>query len=125
MAGCPVLVLPFGVDSLELQNVVIGCKDMREARRALQDALPLLGDAKRVSIIGVGEQISKTRTRRQIDDVTNYLARHRIDVAARMTVHAAGPASKELLRVAQDEKADLIVPGATVIRVSASGFLAA
>jgi nucleotide-binding universal stress UspA family protein len=111
MAGRPVLVVPSGVDSLELRNVVIGWKDTREARRALQDALPLLGDAKRVSIIGVGETDLEDQTRRQIDDVANYLGRHRIDVVTRTTVHAAGPASKELLRVAQDEKADLIVAG--------------
>jgi nucleotide-binding universal stress UspA family protein len=110
-AGRPVLVVPAGIGSLELRNVVIGWKDTREARRALQDALPLLGEAKRVSIIGVGETDLEDQTRQQIDDVASYLARHRIDVATRMTVHAGGPASKQLLRVAQDEKADLIVAG--------------
>jgi nucleotide-binding universal stress UspA family protein len=106
-----VLVVPACIASLELRNVVIGWKDTREARRALQDALPLLGEAKRVSIIGVGETDLEDQTRQQIDDVASYLARHRIDVATRMTVHAGGPASKQLLRVAQDEKADLIVAG--------------
>jgi nucleotide-binding universal stress UspA family protein len=110
-AGRPVLVVPAGIGSLELRNVVIGWKDTREARRALQDALPLLGEAKRVSIIGVGETDLEDQTRQQIDDVAGYLARHRIDVATRMTVHVPGPASKELLRIAQDVKADLIVAG--------------
>jgi nucleotide-binding universal stress UspA family protein len=110
-AGRPVLVAPAGIESLELRNVVIAWKDTREARRALQDALPLLGEAKRLSIVGICETDVEDQTRKQIDDVAGYLARHRIDVATRMTVHAAGRASKELLRVAQDEKADLIVAG--------------
>ena len=110
-AGRPVLVAPAGVDSLELRNVVIGWKDTREARRALQDALPLLSHAKRVSIVGVGETAFEDRIRRQIDDVANYLEQRRIDVAARMTVHATGSISKKLLGIAQDEKADLMVTG--------------
>lgn len=39
-AGRPVLVVPSGVDSLELRGAVIGWKDTREARRALLDSLP-------------------------------------------------------------------------------------
>jgi hypothetical protein len=38
----PVLLVPPGVNQLKLQNVVVGWKETREARRAISDALPLL-----------------------------------------------------------------------------------
>ena len=41
-AGRPVLLVPAGVNRLELDLVMIGWKDTREARRAAYDALPLL-----------------------------------------------------------------------------------
>ena len=38
--GRPALVVPDGVGALRAEHVVIGWKDSREARRAMQDALP-------------------------------------------------------------------------------------
>jgi hypothetical protein len=66
-AGRPVLVAPTGVGRIELRNVVIAWKNTREAHRALQDALPLLDHAERVSIVGVGETELEDQIRRQID----------------------------------------------------------
>jgi nucleotide-binding universal stress UspA family protein len=110
-AGRPVLVVPSGVDSLELRGAVIGWKDTREARRALLDSLPLLHQATRVTIVEIAEPDSDDESQLQIDDAANYLARHRIAVSTRTTSHAAGSVSKELIRIAQDEKADIIVAG--------------
>src|SRR5690242_1141209 len=40
--GRPVIAVPNGIDSLQARRVVIAWKDVREARRALGDALPFL-----------------------------------------------------------------------------------
>jgi hypothetical protein len=40
--GRPTLIVPDGVDALRAEHVVIGWKDSREARRAVQDAIPFL-----------------------------------------------------------------------------------
>ncbi len=50
MMGRPVLVVPEGISSLGMEHVIIAWKDVREARRALQDVLPLLKKAARVTI---------------------------------------------------------------------------
>ncbi len=110
--GRPTLVVPQGVNSLRAQHVVIGWKDTREARRAVRDALPLLRDAKRVSIVeicGAGEE-DGVRTR--LDDVTNYLTRHRVSTGARVILHREQSAATQLIQLAQDESADLLVTGA-------------
>ena len=53
--GRPTLVVPDGVSSLRAEHVVIGWKDTREARRAVQDALPFLHEASRVTVVEIYE----------------------------------------------------------------------
>ena len=48
--GRPALVVPDEVSSLLAENVVIGWKDAREARRAVFDALPFLHEATGVTV---------------------------------------------------------------------------
>ena len=55
--GRPVLTVPVGVDSLSGSRVVIAWKDTREARRAVQDALPLLHRADDILKIELLDQI--------------------------------------------------------------------
>ena len=55
-AGRPFLVVPAAVKSLTADHVVVGWKDTREARRAVQDALPFLHEAKRVTIMEICEK---------------------------------------------------------------------
>jgi len=107
-----VLVVPTGVDSLRAKHVVIGWKDTREARRAVQDSLPLLHEAEHVTIVEVCEEGMEEQAQRRIDDVAHYLTRHRIKVAARTVAHSKGPAADELIRVGREQSADLIVAGA-------------
>jgi nucleotide-binding universal stress UspA family protein len=109
--GRPMLAVPPEVDMLKADRVVIGWMETREARRALQDALPLLHEAKSVSIVAVCDEDTKALSRRQIDDVVQYLARHRIPASA-ITTSAKGGIANELIRIAQAEGADLIVAGA-------------
>jgi nucleotide-binding universal stress UspA family protein len=99
------------VKSLLAEHVVIGWKDTREARRALRDALPFLSRASRITLaeICVGEE---NEAREHIDDVARYLARHRINSGPWVTLQQEGAVADQLIRLAKDERADLVVTGA-------------
>ena len=110
--GRPTLVVPEGVDSLRAEHVVIGWKDTREARRAVPDALPFLQEATRVTIVeacGPGEE--KTALGR-LDDVARYLAHHRIKGGPKVMLEQKGSGAEQLIRIAREERADLLVTGA-------------
>ncbi len=110
-AGRPVLAVPNGLDSLKAERVVIGWKDSREARRALCDSLSLIREAASVEIVEIVDFGDERRAQRHIDDVARYLAAHRVAATVKTTAHAAGSAHSELIRVAQETNADLIVAG--------------
>ena len=110
--GCPVLVVPDGVNSLRIEHIVIGWKDTREARRAIQDSLPLLHEATRVTIAEICGPGEEETAQEHIDDVARYLTRHRINGGPRVILHQEGSSAAQLVRLAQDEKADLLVTGA-------------
>jgi len=109
--GRPVLLVPPGVDTLKAEHVVVGWKESREARRALLDSLPFLHQAKAVSIIEVCDAGMEASGQRHVDDVAEYLARHRIAVRSALALYA-DDAATELLRRASAEDGDLIVTGA-------------
>jgi nucleotide-binding universal stress UspA family protein len=110
--GRPVLVVPSGVDVVRARHVVIGWKDTREARRAVQDSLPFLHEAEKVTVAEVCPAGNEEAARRRIDDVARYLTRHRINVGARIVAHPEEKsAAEELMRLASEQGADLIVVG--------------
>jgi nucleotide-binding universal stress UspA family protein len=111
-SGRPVLVAPNEVEALQANRIVIGWKDTREARRAVMDALPFLHEATHVTIAGICEEGDEKATRRGIDDVVQYLARHRVKGGSRIILHAEGSSAARLIRLAKDEGADLLVTGA-------------
>jgi nucleotide-binding universal stress UspA family protein len=110
-AGRPVLLVPDGIDSLAGRRIVVAWKDAREARRAVRDALPFLKEAKEVMIVTVCEHGTETQAKKRIDDVENYLLRHKVIVRAKAFLHTKQSIATELLRFAEDERADLIVAG--------------
>jgi nucleotide-binding universal stress UspA family protein len=110
--GRPTLVVPDDVGSLRGDHVVIGWKDTPEARRAVRDALPLLHEASRVTIIEICEPGDENHARKRIDDVARYLALHRISGGPRVILHQEGSGAAALIRLAQHEGADLLVTGA-------------
>ena len=105
------LVVPASVDTLKAERIVIGWKDSREARRAVQDSLPLLHEAKSVTIVEVCDDGAESAGRRRVDDVAQYLARHRITVGNVTTAAAAGPVADQLVKLENADGADLIVAG--------------
>jgi len=111
-AGRPLLVVPADIQSLAAEGIVIGWKDTREARRAVRDALPLLREASRVAIVEVADPQDQDQSRLRIDDVARYLTRHGVKLTKPPTPDATGSVAGELLRIAGEQKADLIVAGA-------------
>jgi len=111
-AGRPVLVIPNEVETLRADRIVIGWKDTREARRAIMDAMPFLHEATRVTIAEICEEGDEKSVQRGIDDVVQYLARHRIKGGPKVFLHREGSNAARLVKLAQDEGADLLVTGA-------------
>jgi nucleotide-binding universal stress UspA family protein len=110
--GRPTLVVPDGVGSLRAERVVIGWKDTREARRAVQDALPFLHEKIDVVIVELCGADEEERARAHMADVENYLLRHRIRSCVKITRHQEGSSAAQLIQLAREEHADLIVTGA-------------
>lgn len=111
-AGRPFLVVPAAVKSLAADHVVVGWKDTREARRAVQDALPFLHEAKRVTIMEICGKDEMDIARNRVGDVVLYLARHRIKAECRVEIQAHGSGADQIIALAEDEGADLMVTGA-------------
>ncbi len=112
-AGRPVLVAASTQDRLDLRTVVVGWKDTREARRAVQDALPLLQLAERVIVVEIAatEDLADARTRTQ--DVAGWLASHGVAASARTVATTTGE-GEQLRNIASDLELDagLVVGGA-------------
>ena len=110
-AGRPVLVVPKGVSSFSPRHVAIAWKDVREARRAVLDALPFLQQAETVMIVEILEA-GCDQSSRAIKDVSNYLTLHGIKTIAERLRPADVTPANSLLRLIEDENINLMVTGA-------------
>jgi len=110
--GRPTLVASEGVTVLRADHIVIGWKDTPEARRVVRDALPFLQEATRVTIVEICASGEESAARERMDDVARYLNRHHITGGPHVILHRDGSPATLLIRLAQDEGADLLVTGA-------------
>ncbi len=110
-AGRPVLVVPDIVTPAAFQRVLVAWKDTRECRRALRDSVPFLKRAKEVLVATFGEEAARAQGKTMLADVGRYLARHEVVVSEEVFHRSRGPVGEELLQMARDENADLIVAG--------------
>jgi nucleotide-binding universal stress UspA family protein len=110
-AGRPVLAVPNSVTSLSVKRVAVAWKDVREARRAVQDALPFLRQAENVVIIEVCEEGGGDQALSRLRDVANYLARHGIKTIVERERPADVTVTNSLLRLIEDENINLIIAG--------------
>ena len=110
-AGRPVLLVPDGIDSLDPRRIVVAWKDTRESRRAVRDAIPLLRRAHQVMIVEICEPGGETQSQQNVNDVGDYLLRHDVAVMEKVYLHTKLAAADELVRFAEDARADLIVAG--------------
>jgi nucleotide-binding universal stress UspA family protein len=111
-AGRPVLVAGPGVERLDVRSVIVAWKDVREARRAVQDALPLLRLAGQVVVVEIASSDDLVDARARTQDVADWLKGHGIVASARAVLSAAGEAG-QLRDLAGDLELDagLVVGG--------------
>ena len=111
-AGRPVLVVPDEAAGSSGERVLVAWKDSREARHAVQNALPYLKVAKQVSLVEIAEGVLEWAARSQLGDVEKYLLRHGVKVGKKSVVNPEGSASDQLVSIARGDGMDLIVAGA-------------
>lgn len=112
--GRPVLVVPYiGAPQTLARRVLVAWNATREATRALNDALPLLRRAEKVTVLSVNPR-SGDRGDGDVPsaDICLHLARHGVTAEAAQTQARDIEAGDIILSRAADESADLIVMGA-------------
>jgi nucleotide-binding universal stress UspA family protein len=110
-AGRPVLLVPSGVDSLHARRILVGWKNVKETRRAVRDALPLLRQADEVFAVHVTEAAWQFDTPSDVEDAAKYLARHEVKIRTSVEPQSKASIAAELIRSAKEHGADLIVTG--------------
>ncbi len=111
-AGRPLIVVPSAVQWLDLRSVLVAWKDVREARRAVFDALPFLAAAKEVTIAEIPEQdIHRADAVSHVADVAAWLRSHGI-VANTVVPDAAANVTEQLDNIAANIGAGAVIAGA-------------
>ncbi len=112
--GRPVLVAPPEMAGLSAASVLVAWKDTRESRRAVADSLPFLQKAEAVNVVEICEnKAAEPSTVSRLADVTNYLLGHGVRATAKAHIAQQDAASAaQLLDIAEQQNADLIVAGA-------------
>jgi nucleotide-binding universal stress UspA family protein len=111
--GRPLLMVPFAGHFPTLaQQVLVGWNASAEAARAVNDALPLLRHARKVTVLAVnpGRGI-RGEGALPAADIALHLARHGIAAEAAHTIAKDIPEADALLSYAADIGADLLVAG--------------
>lgn len=90
--------------------MVVAWKDVREARRAVSDAMPFLVHAREVLVATVAEQ-EPERAMASATDVVRYLINHGAKARAEIVNYRESEAGEALLGITQQIGADLIVSG--------------
>ena len=111
-SGRPALVVPFiGAESVG-QRVLVAWNATREAARALNDAMPLLAQAEKVTVLSVNpERGIGGEGDLPAADIALHLARHGVKAEAAHTTAEDVSVGDILLSRAADLGADLIVMG--------------
>lgn len=106
--GCPLLVVPLGLDELVGRRIVIAWKDTREARRAVREAWPFIRTAEAVFVVTIGSDAEAVGALDISDAIRNTGTNCRTILADKTRARV----SAEILKIAAEERADLIVAGA-------------
>lgn len=113
-AGRPILVVPYiGIGKTLGKTVMVAWNGSREATRAVNDALPILERADKVSVIAVNPQKdSGAHGDIPSADISLHLARHGVKAEAAQTVSAELDVGAVILSRVADSGTDLVVMGA-------------
>jgi nucleotide-binding universal stress UspA family protein len=111
-AGRPLIVVPSAVQRLDLRSVLVAWKDVREARRAVFDALPILAAAKEVTIAEIPERDThRADAVSRVADVAAWLRGHGI-AAHTIVPEKPGGVSEQLDKIAANVGAGAVIAGA-------------
>jgi nucleotide-binding universal stress UspA family protein len=72
----------------------------------------LLHQAKRVTVMETCEKGEMDNAHKRVADVVRYLAQHRVKAGSRVEIQAHGSGADQIIGLAADEGADLLVTGA-------------
>lgn len=112
-AGRPLIVVPPEVEWLDFRSVLVAWKDVREARRAVFDALPMLAAAKEVTIAEIPEQnIGRAEALLHAEDVAGWLRGHGIVANIVVPEAGTGPVAEQLDGIATNVGAGVVIAGA-------------
>lgn len=106
-AGRPVLVLPAHPPTTRFRRITVAYRRTREGRLAVQAALPVLAQADRVMVVGVGSESPEAH----LVDVVAHLGCHGVFAEARHLPEHGAPAAT-VVELAHACDSDLIVCGA-------------
>ena len=110
-SGRPVLIVPNKIDNFNLNSILVGWKETREARRAIADAIPILQVAKEVTVVEVASKSNKKETNQNLKDVENWLKSHAINAIC-VTHNAKEDDASDFVSIAKKQKANIVVAGA-------------
>jgi nucleotide-binding universal stress UspA family protein len=112
--GRPVLMVPYiGSYAQVGRRVLVAWDGSREAVRALNDALPVIGGATAVTVLTVrGHAKDPDRDQVPTNRIIRHLTRHGVIVRAEEILRGSNAISDILLSRAADYSVDLIVAGA-------------
>ena len=108
--GRPMLAAPAAAPGFRFGQALVCFKDVREARRAVADAVPILQAMDRVDVVELVEARALDEARRRVGDVGDWLARHGIHPTC-SAILANRVEAAQLTGLARDLQADLIVAG--------------
>lgn len=113
-SGRPVLAIPFAGEFPTIgERVLVAWNATREAARAVNDALPLLAQARLVTVLAVNPKHGiHGHGDVPAADIALHLARHGVKAEAAHTITDDIPEGEALLSYAADLGVDLIVAGA-------------
>lgn len=109
-AGRPILLASENLAPAKGDNIVVGWKDTREARRAVVDALPFLVRARDVLVVTL-ELEDQLEARNSVADVVRFLTRHGVRARSEIVALGGGQEGEALVQIAHGIGADMIVAG--------------
>lgn len=110
--GRPVLVVPRTETAFKLERMVVAWKDTREARRAVIDALPLLQQAKQVTVIEMAHDDERVSVTARLTEICAWLKTHDIFATPEFVELSKDDDASQLNSVATRLGADILVAGA-------------
>ncbi len=113
-SGRPVLVIPYAGEFKKLgERVLVAWNGSRESVRAINDAIPLLVDAKRVGVLALNpSEGGRIHGDLPSADICLHLSRHGVRAEAQMLSARDIDLGDMFLSVLADDGADLLVMGA-------------